>query len=72
MTNDSLLSLFGAWRDGATILAGTGVPAVEPVPTGNRVVRICEECPTWCIGADQAEAVHRLTTHRRHCHPPRF
>jgi hypothetical protein len=66
--NDSLLSLFTRWQRGATILAGTGVLPADPVSRGPRVICECSDCPTWCLGADQVEALDRLADHRRRCH----
>ncbi len=39
-----------------------------PCPDAPAVVRACDDCPTWCIGADKVEAVDRLAEHRRRCH----
>lgn len=65
---DGLLHLLTEYARGAVILAGTGVPPHDPVPTGPRVSLDCEDCPTTLFGATDAEAADRLAAHREQSH----
>lgn len=66
---ESLLHLFTQWRAGATIVAGTGVPPADPVPTtAPRVTIRCVACPSLIIAPDQSVARTRLADHHRREH----
>ncbi|HEV2778530.1 MAG TPA: hypothetical protein VGX25_03945 [Actinophytocola sp.] len=68
MTCSLAKNLFAAWRDGAVILAGTGV--ARPVYLRERVALDCREprCHTTVFGDTATEAAGRLANHRMRCH----
>lgn len=64
MSNPSM-HLCSEWLSGARIVAGACL--LRPKPDA-RVVQGCDQCPTWCIGASEVEALDRLAEHRVSCH----